>query len=64
MAERWASSQNIGIGTDFEALHAGLTVRMIETPRAALRTCQTHDTVSSVLGDNVEGASQPARPRK
>jgi hypothetical protein len=41
-------------GEMFEALHAGLEVRLIATPREALQTCRPDQLVSDVVRSNVE----------
>jgi hypothetical protein len=54
MINRWASSNLSGEGDVFKALHSGLTVNLISTPTAALRTCTQHETISGVLEQNPE----------
>lgn len=54
MIGRWANDLNVTSAMEFETLHSGLTVRMIETPRGSLRMCRSDDTVSTVIRSNVE----------
>jgi hypothetical protein len=54
MMNRWASSNLSGEGDVFRALHSGLTVNLISTPTAALRTCTPHETISEVVERNPE----------
>jgi CBS domain-containing protein len=54
MVNRWASSNLSGEGDVFKALHTGLTVNLISTPAAALRTCTQHETISEVVERNPE----------
>jgi CBS domain-containing protein len=49
MINRWASSNLSGEGDVFKALHTGLTVNLISTPAAALKTCTQHETISEVV---------------
>jgi hypothetical protein len=55
MKNAWASPGIRGESDDFDALHAGLTVRLIATSRAALKTCRPDERVSDVVERNVEG---------
>jgi CBS domain-containing protein len=54
MVNRWASSNLSGEGDVFKALHAGLTIDLISTPTAALRTCTAHEPISDVVERNPE----------
>jgi CBS domain-containing protein len=47
----WASSAFSGTDV-FEALHSGLTVKLVSTPRHQLKTCRKTDLVSDVLDRN------------
>jgi Mg/Co/Ni transporter MgtE len=47
MINRWASSKLSG--QVFKALHTGLTVNLISTPAAALKTCTQHETISELV---------------
>jgi hypothetical protein len=54
MVNRWASSNLSGEGDVFKALHSGLTVNLISTPAAVLRTCTQHEAISEVVERNPE----------
>ena len=54
MIDRWVSSNLSGEGNVFKALHTGLTINLISTPTAALRTCTQHETISEVVERNPE----------
>jgi hypothetical protein len=54
MTDRWANHEEVGSGDVFEALHSGLTVELISTPRDALMTCTPNDTLSVVMGRNID----------
>jgi hypothetical protein len=54
MSIQWANYEEIGSTPVFEALHSGLTVKLIATPRKILMTCADDDEVSSVLERNTE----------
>jgi hypothetical protein len=49
MVNRWASSNLSGEGDVFTALHTGLTVSLISTPVAALKTCTEQESISDVV---------------
>src|SRR5262245_5696187 len=51
MISCWANSDKAGT---FEAVHLGLTVQQIATPRDHLMTCKTGDAASLVLAQNIE----------
>jgi hypothetical protein len=55
MKNGWASPGIRDQSDDFDALHTGLTVRLIATSRAALKTCRPHECVFDVVERNVEG---------
>ena len=54
MINRWASSNLSGEGDVFKALHTGLTVSLLTTPTAALKTCTQHEKISDVVERNPE----------
>jgi len=51
-ASNWASSAFAGAGDIFEALHGGLTVNLVSTPRHELKTCTKTELVSEVLNSS------------
>jgi hypothetical protein len=54
MSTHWVNHEEVGSSPVFEALHSGLAVRLIATPREDLTTCTDDDQVSSVLEQNRE----------
>lgn len=50
----WVNRESLAFGGSFEALHAGLTVAMIQTPRAGLATCLASETAEAVNARNIE----------
>lgn len=52
----WSSPINVASET-VQAVQAGLTVRLIMTPRADLVTCRLTDSIESVVSGNAEGFS-------
>jgi hypothetical protein len=54
MTDRWASSNLLGAGDVFTALHAALTVDLISTSATLLRTCTQDETISDVVDRNPE----------
>lgn len=54
MTNRWANHEEVSSGDVFEALHSGLTVGLISTPRSVLMTCTPNDTLSDVIERNIE----------
>jgi len=53
MSVRWANHSDIGSSDVFEALHSGLTVKLISTHRADLMTCRLTDSLSDVMERNM-----------
>ena len=54
MTGRWANNDEIASSGIFEAVHTGLTVQLIATPRAQLMTCKADEAASLVLQRNTE----------
>jgi hypothetical protein len=54
MINRWASGGLSGPANVFKTLHAGLTVDLISTPVADLKTCAPHELISDVIERNPE----------
>jgi hypothetical protein len=54
MQNSWAPSDLDGSGEIFETLHSGLKVKLIATPRDALRTCRPDEHVLAVLRRNID----------
>ncbi|AMN39058.1 hypothetical protein [Rhodoplanes sp. Z2-YC6860] len=54
MKNTWAASNLAGSEEIFEALHTGLKVSLIATPRDRLKTCRSDERVSDVLQRNTE----------
>lgn len=52
MTSRWANKEVIASGEVFEALHSGLSVGLIATPRGDLKTCQREEALSDVMKRN------------
>jgi hypothetical protein len=50
----WATSNFGDVSGRFETLHVGLTVELIATPRAALKTCSLKDEIAQVITGNIE----------
>lgn len=50
----WVNRESPASSESFEALHAGLTVAMIQTPRAELATCLASETAEAVNARNIE----------
>jgi hypothetical protein len=48
----WANHALAGANDTFETLHAGLTIRLVATPRHEPSTCRKDDLVSAVLAAN------------
>jgi hypothetical protein len=49
MISRWASGGLSGPANVFKTLQAGLTVDLITTPVADLKTCEHHELISDVI---------------
>ena len=54
MNNSWAPSNLDGSGEVFEALHSGLKVELIATPRDNLSTCRPNEQLLAVLRRNLE----------
>lgn len=54
MISRWPNREEIGSIDVFEALHVGLTVDLISTPRDDLMTCCSSETLADVMARNTE----------
>jgi hypothetical protein len=54
MSGRWANHEEIGSGDAFEALHSGLAVKLISTPRDNLMTCTADELICEVMDRNTE----------
>jgi hypothetical protein len=54
MTGAWANNDEIASSGIFEAVHSGLTVQLIATPRAQLMTCKADEPASLALGRNTE----------
>jgi hypothetical protein len=52
MKNSWANHDSLSHDSIFEAVHTGLTVRMIMTPRKQLKTCNVNDDISQVVSHN------------
>ena len=50
----WANNDEIASSGIFEAVHSGLTVQLIATPRAQLMTCKADEAAALVLKRNTE----------
>lgn len=51
---RWAKPEPLGEGDTFEALHEGLTVRLIMTPRPSIATCRIDEPTEEVVAQLTE----------
>jgi hypothetical protein len=54
MTSRWTNVGEAGPSMAFEALQSALSVSLIATPRAALKTCRADEVVSAVVESNQE----------
>ena len=54
MINRWPNREEVSSRDVFEALHFGLTVELISTPREDLMTCFPRETLADVMARNKE----------
>lgn len=54
MTNGWSNNETIGNGQIFTAMHIGLTVDLIATPRDALKTCSINETLKTVVQGNTD----------
>lgn len=52
MTVAWVNSESVSASRSFEAVHAGLTVAMIQTPRVDLKTCNAEEPIAAVVACN------------
>jgi hypothetical protein len=53
MTGSWAGRAEINTDEVFQTLHSGLTVELISTPRAELKTCAADDAIADVIKGNI-----------
>ncbi len=49
MISPWPNYEEVGSSYVFDALHFGLTVELVSTPRKILMTCVSSETVADVM---------------
>jgi hypothetical protein len=60
MQNSWAPSDLDGSGEIFETLHSGLKVKLIATPRDALRTCRPDEHLLLMISSRLLVTAQVA----